>query len=132
MKELTLPLTGGDNRCIRDALGNVVSIPEHAQAFAHAMNCHKAMLEGLRACVFPLEVLKGHTRPDSTAERNAISALQTVRDLIVFAESQKLPPAPTEATVDDLTDLMGGILDQDVGVGDFAREIVKKYKVFPR
>lgn len=132
MKELALPLTGGDNRCIRDALGNVVSVPENAEAFAHAMNCHQKMIESLKGVVEHLKVLRGMWREHSTGARNADYALKKVLDMISEAEAGKLPPAPSLVDAAQITDLMGEMADMDTRLSDFAEAIVKKYKVFPR
>jgi hypothetical protein len=55
-----------------------------------------------------------------------------VETAIIMAQKTGLPPAPQEAGADELEHLMGEMLDQDIGVGDFAEAITKRYKVFPR
>lgn len=129
-KTLLLPLQAEDNRPIRDALGNLVSIPEHAGAFVAAVNWHGRLLKGLNDTLEHLRANRAMRTQYSVAHANASQAVQAAEQLI--AEATKAPklPAPEEADEEELTALMVNMLDMDIGPGDFAKAIVKKYRVF--
>lgn len=98
MKKLALPLTGSDNRCIRDALGNVVSIPEHAEAFAHTMNMHQRLMNVvggfLKVSMTPMDL--GHV----------VEQLDNATKTFQEASAIKLPSAPPEVTEEQLVTIM--------------------------
>lgn len=128
-KPLLLPLQAEDNRPIRDALGNLVSIPEHAGAFVAAVNHMPLAIQAMDKAAAVIQ----HAR--DLAESDEIAALlqdmkQHLNDVARSAESRAKLPAPEEADEEELTALMVNMLDMDIGPGDFAKAIVKKYRVF--
>lgn len=130
-KPLLLPLQAEDNRPIRDAAGQLVSIIEHAQAFVAAVNHLPLAIKAMDEAAGVL--LGAWERAESDESADVLHEARIhLNDVARSAEKGAKLPAPLEATTDELAETMDRILDQDTGVLDFAKEIVKRYRVIPR
>lgn len=132
MTGLALPLSAEDNKPIWDAAGQLVSIPEHAGAFAHAMNMHAKMTDALRGTIYHLMVLVAMCPDTSHAKSNAQRILAQVGKLVAESEKgAKLPPVE-EVGEQAIADVLDDPVMAAFQALDAAKTIKAKFRVYAR
>ncbi len=128
-KGLSLPLSAEDNKPIWDAAGQLVSIPENAAAFAHAMNMHKRMADLLAATQIPL-LNALVCMPLNTAKVNTRNLLDEIKRVVIEARiGARLKPVEEVGEEVILAAFSKpGIEDG----GDIAKAIKAKFRVYSR
>lgn len=134
MTGLALPLSAEDNRPIKDAAGQIVSIPQHAAAFAHAVNMHRKMVATLVTLQIPIMTFIAMCPDRSNSKANAQRTLEQIKEIIAEADAgAKLPPAE-EVGEQAITAAMADWLDEEETLTtiEYAKAIKDKFRVYSR